>query len=218
VTRVEDVNEVRDLLGFLTRWANRTEAQRCPALPQARSENGNINLRSSADCYESFLLTRWHPSFESSIEPGVRDLVLALVREWDCVTYTSCEGHPTQRSVPMRLRHVGLVARSPSEYRKLERSLRLLVALTNGSGASDSVRLRLLHRVISTDDAVQAPGLDLLFDSSKDSPPSYAEEVQRLYSACLSHLAEAGMGMRHGDTSGASPGDAVSTGTETEQS
>lgn len=195
------LNDVRGLLGFLRRWDDRTEAGQ--QLPQQlkRSGVGNINLRGSADCYHSYLLTRWHPSFELVIEPGVRDLVIALVRHWDCVTYTSCEGHPAQGSVPMRPRHVGLVARSSSEYARLDRLLRTLVDLTNGGSDRGSVRLRLLHRVIIADEDLRAPGLDLLFDytaaglrTRREDHASRAscEELECLYEKCLSHVAEVG--------------------------
>jgi hypothetical protein len=74
----EKANRVVGLVDFLRRWEHKDELK-CQELRFAVADGGNINLRGTSECSESFLLTRWHPSFAASIEAGVRELVIRLV-------------------------------------------------------------------------------------------------------------------------------------------
>lgn len=184
-------NHVAGLVDFLIRWEKQEDESRCRPVELAVSDNGNINLRGAADCYNSLLLTRWHPSFESSIEPGVRDLVMSLIRTWDCVTYSSCEGHPPQGSVPRRPRHIGLIARSASEHARLECLLKRLVALTNSSCVDGGFRLRLIQKIVTSDENIEALALDLLFESAASDDAVHDTQIELLYLECLRQVEEA---------------------------
>jgi hypothetical protein len=184
------VNYVQGLVEFLVRWDRHDESSRTDPLDFAVSGNGNINLSGTSECCASYLLTRWHPSFESSIEPGVRALVLALVDAWDCVTYSSCEGHPADGSSPPRLRHVRLIARSSEEHQRLWHRLEQLAAATNDSLPVSPVRLGVAPSIVTTEDGLQAPGLDLVFEPHGCDQAEYAEALPPFYEEGLRHVKE----------------------------
>lgn len=182
------VNYVQGLMDFLIRWEQGDESSHCDPVDFAVSDIGNINLSGTPECYTSYLLTRWHPSFESSIEPGIRELVVGLIDAWDCVTYSCCEGHPANGSVPARLRHVRLIARSPSEHQRLVHLLERLAAVTNENMPHSAVRLRVSRTVVAAEDGLEAPGLDLLFEPDICDNAEYVGELEPVYRECLLHV------------------------------
>jgi hypothetical protein len=174
---------------FLARWDRRDES-RLDRLPLAVSGKGNINLAGSDAGVMSYLLTRWHPSFEDSIEPGVRALVVQLIRTWDCVTYSSCQGHKAAGMVPARVRHVRLIARSRPEHEQLAGRLQRLAMLTNAQVSGSTVGVAVAPTVVSSEDGVEALGLDLLFEPRGCDEDGYAEAIEAVYEACLRQLRE----------------------------
>lgn len=185
----ESVNRVRDLLGFLRRWENRDELTSEP-LPLAVAAEGNINLHGTARFSESLLLSRWHPSFAACVEPGVRELVMRLVSEWDCVTYSSCEGHPSSRDAPARVRHVRLLARSEAEHTRLSTMLARLADLSSTGAGEYGVLVTRRHSVVRSSEGLQAPGLDLVFEPRSADEGSYWELLNPCYRRCLSHVGD----------------------------
>jgi hypothetical protein len=183
----ERVNRVDGLVDFLRRWDHKGELK-CKELRFAVADGGNINLQGTAECNESLLLTRWHPSFTASIEAGVRELVIRLVNEWDCVTYSSCEGHRSTAQVPARVRHVRMVSRSKAEHFRLGAMLDQLVGVTNADVGDPGVPLAWKHSVILADDGLEAPGLDLIFEPQSGNESLYWSSLDASYQRCLLNL------------------------------
>jgi hypothetical protein len=184
---LESINRVHGLIDFLRRWDHKGEL-RCGELRFAVADGGNINLEGTAECNESLVLTRWHPSFSASIEAGVRDLVMRLVTDWDCVTYSSCEGHRSSAHIPARARHVRMVSRSKAEHLRLGTMLNRLVEMTNADVAEPGVLLAWKPTVILADEGLEAPGLDLIFELQSANESLYWSLLDVSYQRCLWHL------------------------------
>ena len=183
----EKVNRVDGLVGFLRRWDQKDELK-FKELRFAVADGGNINLRGTSECSESFLLTRWHPSFIASVEAGVRELVICLVTSWDCVTYSSCEGHRSGAHVSARARHVRMISRSKAEHLRLQVMLNRLVNMTNSNMEETSVLLVWKNSVILADNDLEAPGLDLIFEPQLGNEDLYWKILESCYKRCLHHL------------------------------
>jgi hypothetical protein len=181
------VNRVDGLIDFLRRWDHKGELN-CQELRFAVADGGNINLQATPECSESLLLTRWHPSFAASIEAGVRELVMRLVTEWDCVTYSSCEGHRSSAHIPARVRHVRMVSRSKAEHLRLGTLLNRLVDMTNADVGDQDVLLAWKHSIILADQGLEAPGLDLIFEPQSSKESLYWRSLDASYQKCLLHL------------------------------
>lgn len=183
----ESVNRVDGLINFLHRWNHKGELG-CRELQFTVTGGGNINLQGTSECNESFLLTRWHPSFADSLEAGVRELVMRLVTKWDCVTYSSCEGHRSIAPVPARVRHVRMVSRSRVEHLRLGSLLSQLVDATNADLWDPAVRLACKPSVILAEEGLEAPGLDLIFEPQSDDESLYWKFLDASYQRCLLQL------------------------------
>ncbi|MER9427311.1 hypothetical protein [Mesorhizobium sp. M0408] len=186
---VESVNRVNGLIDFLRRWDDKGELK-YKELRFSVADGGNINLQGNSGCNESFLLTRWHPSFANSLEAGVRELVVRLVTAWDCVTYSSCEGHRSSAQVPARVRHVRLVSRSKAEHVRLGSMLKRLVDATNADIGDPGVRLAWKASVIVAEEGLEAPGLDLIFEPQSDDERVYWKYLDTSYQRCLLQLSK----------------------------
>jgi hypothetical protein len=187
VQAFESVNRVDGLINFLHRWEHREEL-RYKELRFAVADGGNINQEGTSECSESSLLTRWHPSFAASLEAGVRGLVMRLVTQWDCVTYSSCEGHRSIAQVPARVRHVRMVSRSRAEHLRLGSSLSRLVDATNADLGDPGVRLVWKPSVILAEEGLEAPGLDLIFEPQSGDERLYWRFLDASYQRCLLQL------------------------------
>lgn len=179
-----DSNRAVGYAGFLRRWQNQQEAGN-RELAFAAGAGGNINFTGRDDCSSSHMLTRWHPSFLASIEPGVRDLVQRLVERWDCVTYSSCEGHHSTSAEPMRPRNVRLGSRSALEHTTLIMRFDALcrgVSPTPGNGA---VALQCRESSLHLGDGLEAPSLDLVFARASGDEAAYWLEIDVVYQATL---------------------------------
>lgn len=119
---------------------------------QRRSEYGNINNAGTPYPSPSCLVNRFHPDFESVLEPGVRDLVYAVGIDHGLVTYTSCEGHDYRQTNEWNdVRHVGLIARNEAELEAVK-ALFERVAERAGLELSDSpIELGLMIHTVAGD-------------------------------------------------------------------
>jgi uncharacterized protein len=110
-------NTMADVSAFLGRWRDPNVDR--PAVVLVRSSQGNLNSTGSPGVQPAPDLDPGHPQWSDGIEPGVRPLVDVLTRDWNLVTYDSCEGHvPADRTmaVPPTERRVGVLPRSREEY------------------------------------------------------------------------------------------------------
>lgn len=121
-------NSVEELLAA---WIDREHPANRREVRYVVGKYGNINLKGTPDCHTGSIVSPFHPSFESIIEPGVRDLVNTFVTNWGCVTYTSCEGHPySGTKIAPTERVVGILPRSDAELTNLYSALREIVSTT----------------------------------------------------------------------------------------
>lgn len=183
----EPVNLVAGFPDFMRRWARQDEANHS-RIDFVISEGGNINIDTTAACNISLILTRWHPSFLSCIEPGVRELVDMLVARWDCVTYSSCEGHRATADEPARVRHVRMVSRSAAEHASLGVKLEQLVLLTNAASAGDNVVVVWQEATVCSTHGLEAPGLDLVFAPRSEIGLLYWRDLESAYRLAVAHV------------------------------
>jgi hypothetical protein len=175
-------NYITNLYSFIQNWDAQLERHSKP-LTFKVSELGNINVDGSINSFTSTVLTRWHPSFEASIEPGVRECVLLCVERLNCITYTSCQGHPTYE--PDRffsLRHVSIVPRSKIECEGLTAYLTHMATSVNAVLPSDlCVRVVITSRVIYTNDGPNLEGIDIVFGCRDTCQSDYFRSVEAVY-------------------------------------
>ncbi|QFQ99291.1 radical SAM protein [Streptomyces phaeolivaceus] len=108
-------NSMCDVSAFLTSW-NQADSFRPPVRVHT-SAHGNINTVGLPGIHEADDLDPAHPQWHEAIEPGVRPLVDAITRDWQLVTYDSCQGHSyTGLELRPAERRVGVLPRTPAEY------------------------------------------------------------------------------------------------------
>lgn len=105
-------NHAYHFQAFLEAWdtvqADVNDAAGSMPLPPISSPDGTTPIYPRSD-----------PRFVRSIEPGISRLVLLLIKQLDCVTYSSCEGHPTSDHKVMVGQHVDIIARDADELHGL---------------------------------------------------------------------------------------------------
>ncbi|MFJ9696302.1 hypothetical protein [Kitasatospora sp. NPDC101183] len=119
-------NEMGDVAGFVARWESGTARRSRLALRTSGFGNRNADgspERPSAGAVvpgEGIVLDGEEAGWTGALEDGVRELVPAMVRALDCVTYSSCQGHDYRAlGRPSRTREVCLLARTPEEADRL---------------------------------------------------------------------------------------------------
>lgn len=165
------INYLTTLDDFLVRWDQ-------PASLTASGRRVRGPAGGGAPVY-----ARHHPRFHESLEAGVRPLVLALVEHFDCVTYSSCEGHPASRRRVMRPLHVGVVGRTAAEHARLREQLQSLIrrvqSRTFVRGASVRVEVGKLDS-----ESGPRPCVDLVLDAT-GSERAYFAALPRLTRALI---------------------------------
>ncbi|MFD7643447.1 hypothetical protein ACFV4P_22645 [Kitasatospora sp. NPDC059795] len=165
-------NEMGDVAGFVARWESGAEGRARVAVQTSgfgnRNRDGSPDRPSAVAVVpgEGVALDGEPAGWTGALEDGVRELVPAVVRALDCVTYSSCQGHDYRAlGRPSRTREVCLLARTPEEADRLTRES--VGRLHAASAALDSpyVRVGLLREDLlcaSTGSRWQC--LSLLFD------------------------------------------------------
>src|SRR5262249_47731774 len=136
------------------------------------------------------VLTRWHPSFAASLEPGVSELVLLLAERYGWITYTSCEGHEYAGSGldPVE-RVIGLLPRTDAERAAIV--ARLGPAVTGLDRDPDAaVRPALVEELLTSKvSGRRYPVVDVRFARGPDASwPAYFAAVGGAYEALLGAL------------------------------
>jgi len=147
----EEINHLSDAGAFLDAADGRPDTR---DLEDVRvSAYGNLNIQGTPYDLRAPAVPPCCDDFDRFIEPGIRDLVLLLVRRWGLLTYTSCEGHryPPQAGLGPQLPHVGWIVRSQRDAS--------VTAELAASARSLSPRLEVLRlvavvrdRALDTDD------------------------------------------------------------------
>jgi len=129
----ERINLIRgSVREFIAAWQDPHAPLNSRPAPFRESQQGNLNATGDAADYFAPVLTRHHPRFLDALEGGVRDLVLELIERLGCITYSSCQGHPSLGpEVPMRERSVEVIAERPVELEKILIKVLNLASLTN---------------------------------------------------------------------------------------
>ncbi len=181
---MRDINFVPRLYAFVRRWDKRRERHSAPiSLPC--SSAGNINFFGTSDLWIAPVVTRWHPSFADCLENNVKDLVFLLVERLDCITYSSCQGHPRfDTSDDPPLRYVSILPRHEDEYESLMHSLGEVAHYTNTRlplGLCVAVEIR--KRRVLTSDGPAVEGIDFVFaPAGSPMDDAYLRDVEVAYS------------------------------------
>jgi hypothetical protein len=138
-----------------------------------------------------YSFTPHHQRFLSSLERGVRDLVLVLTGCHGLITYTSCEGHRYE-GLPLAPteRHVGLLPRSRAEAERIRDLLVEVDAAVRTRCADGPAHLALMeHTLHDGDDTF--PVLDLYFCRTEGASwAEYFAALDPLCEAVVRHLEE----------------------------
>jgi hypothetical protein len=155
-----------------------------------RTPVGNLNSTGLLGNYEGPALSRWHPQFQSSLEPGVQQLVQAMVEKLDLVTYTCCEGHryPGSRFGPVE-RHVGVLPRNHAEEALVLSTLERVAATARRRAPRRGVVLAPISGVL-LDGRHSYPVVDLFFHRKRwSSWAAYFKHLPTHYAAAVNAIA-----------------------------
>lgn len=179
-------NMISGIAKFLELWESDPDDQ--GFLPLRRGGQGHRNLTGTASS-PAITFTKGHPQFVESLEDGVKDLVLLLIECFDCVTYSSCEGHanPDGQTL-LRGRNVDILARNASEHQHLRNHLQVCTDYAR-LVPSDFVDLQLLEVELETE-VGPILTLDLNFIPMTDVPDEYFYAVAPVYERLLGAIAD----------------------------
>lgn len=124
-------NRCFDIENFIKEWDDPRTCQNRGDISINTSEVGNINIAGSAADTVSYMLTIHDERFYHFIEPGIRPLVRSLILRFNCITYSSCEGHISAGNIPHTYRHVGILPRDDNELILFESALQKMVSSAN---------------------------------------------------------------------------------------
>jgi hypothetical protein len=154
--------------------------QRAPVV-QRQSAFGNLNDEGTPYPSRSCLITRFHPDFESVIEPGVKDLMFAIAIDHDLVTYTSCQGHLyASETYPYDERHVGVIPRDPEERQRILALFEEVARDVNARFPDAAIEVAIMDHAVRDGETVY-PAIDLYLSARAGrSPAEYFAELDRM--------------------------------------
>lgn len=164
------VNRMEAFDEFVASWAVANHPRNHARVVLNSTEYGNISETGEPGDYRGHALSRWHPQFASSVEAGVRTLVLLLVEQCGYITYTSCEGHIYPGcDIPPVERHVGLLPRDKAEQRAMIAKLQSVCRSISCASRAQHVHMGLLRHKLETQTRVR-PVVTLFFRRRFTSP------------------------------------------------
>jgi hypothetical protein len=181
------VNGVSGLSRFREEWDTQ-KPRDGHVFENAKSEQGHINVEGSARCLSSAIFTPAAPEFWNAVEPGIRPLVTFLIEKLNCITYSSCEGHPPSDDYPMRGRHVGILPRNQEDLTRLMTVLGAAAEAACTSADRDVVDLKI-HEDLITSEGPDVHCVDVLFVAGTLDFPTYAAKAASVQAAFLERLA-----------------------------
>ncbi|HIK13385.1 MAG TPA: hypothetical protein IGS52_24520 [Oscillatoriaceae cyanobacterium M33_DOE_052] len=165
---------------FIANWEDRF-VEVNPDEVFKQSPQGNINTDGTSACCDSPALSKYHRYFKKSIEPGVRDLTVALILKFNCITYSSCQGHLSTPDAAMRPRYVAMLPRDDNDYRRLFQILQDLADLTNSQLPENPVKVVLGSDILESETCTM-PGITLFFVAADEiSETTYFMELDKVY-------------------------------------
>ncbi len=151
------------------------------------SGEGHINTDGTTACFNSPIFTRYHRKFKRSLEAGIRELATILILKFNCITYSSCQGHFSTPDAVMRQRYVGIIPRNDNEYQKVKKLLLDLAEQTNAQIPGSCVRLWVDEDQVNSEDC-SLPCLHLFFVGVDGDEKRYFTDVEIVYKKLLENL------------------------------
>lgn len=159
-----------------------------PADVFQQSPQGNINREGTAACADSPIFVKYHRYFKRSLELGVRDLTIALILKFNCITYSSCQGHPSAPGTPMRPRYIAIVPRNPQEYEFFFKLFHHLADIANAGFPHSEIKVVIGSDILESDDRAPTPCLTLFFAPTGTNETHYFQEVEPIYQFVLTQV------------------------------
>jgi hypothetical protein len=179
-------NNFRGLKDFIRRWDQADTSASSPELKNRNGPEGQINLEGLAICSKARIYTPHENNFFGAIEPGVRQLLLEFIRIFNCITYSSCEGHLLS-DTSFTIRHLGILPRSPQEYTHFVKQFRLLTSKLSHEVNTPNVELKVEELILESDDCSK-PCLEIVFANLANDPKLYFPELEQIYIRFLETL------------------------------
>jgi hypothetical protein len=187
------VNHLGGMEEFLKQWDGEQSARPGALAPLCTSIWGHINLEGTPSCIEAAIFVKSHPQFDSALEPGVKQLVHELISLFDCVTYTSCQGHisAVDHSVTeadsVKPRHVGILPRNEAEHQQLFHLLSTAATHVNERMSVRSVWVAVRDQILTSEES-DVSCIDVVFaDASRDAE-DYFVHVDGVYQEFIAAL------------------------------
>jgi hypothetical protein len=177
-------NVISDFPLFVRRWEEASDALLHPScfVPDG---TGRINSGGSHVHDAASTLTKWHPSFSNCLEEGVRDLVLLLIKDLDCITYSCCGGHRATDDHVFQARHVRMVSRTVDEWNFLLKTLQHFVVEVDESIASDTVKCCVEVSTLYCEKIGDVPSIDFLLVPIEGRDMDYWKDLDAVYCGVL---------------------------------
>jgi uncharacterized protein len=161
------INHLSGAEQFLAAWDDASHSRNREIPRIVASANGNLNASGEPGNYVAPAVPRFSAAFESSLEPGVRPLVLLFARDIGWRTYTSCEGHCyADPSLPPTERHIGFLPRDDAELAAMTSGLDRLTRAANSRSPFAAVVLDVVVHTLSTEGRV-LPAVELYFSRGR---------------------------------------------------
>ncbi len=116
-----------------------------------------INHHGETHNFDGTIFSKNHPLFLESIELWVRDLVVILIKKFNCITYNSCQWH---KNSPKR--RVGIL---PRNHQELEYIYTQLLLLTNQKSSAYWAISILRTELLDYKTQLHFPIIDIVIDS-----------------------------------------------------
>ncbi len=189
----------KDLAEFIKEW------DKPPIEPHSNnsasnlreSHLGNINVLGKASCAEATLFTKHHPNFFDSIETKIKDLVICIVNDLHCITFSSCQGHPEyfdkseQTLIEYRQREISILPRNEKEHSRLLHFFLELAHETNAAISNARIQIEVNEEILEQQLGPiikEWTNISISFASSFQNSNDYFENLEPVYLLFLTKL------------------------------
>lgn len=179
-----DINIIYNLRFFIRLWDSKKQSSSQP-IKIGISDDGNYNFTGAEDSFTAPALTRWHPSFALCIEPGVRELVICLIEKFNCITFSSCEGHNSSATGVFSARHVSIVPRNNAEFTRYTQIFSEIAAQINKDLPCSVI---IESRKIMTNDGPTRNSVDIIFGGHIQTTHNVGKDLEDVYMAFLEKI------------------------------
>jgi uncharacterized protein len=177
------INYMDEVSGYLYDWDSSLKSYD-KHVQIGKGIQGNISESGELDEPSAFSLTPSHPQFLECIEEGVRDLVMVLIENLNCVTYSSCQGHKLPDGGGVRPRNVGVLCRDQAEQVFLHEFLERIVTISGLTQPKISIDwLESKKDVFRT--------VEIIFQDDPADPAKYDSTLEKNYRNFVENLKRA---------------------------